>query len=497
MTEDTIFSKNNQKNLAEFVNKYKNIIWKIKNDGVKNILELFDSNNNDFEKLKNNFLSLEKDSQEKILQKYYHFLEIKNKKLEKQIEESKKAEEKSSILKALFKNLPANIYIKDLQGKYLDFGSYMWAYLWWIKKSKIIWKTYWEIFWDEDKNTKEIQEEDKIIQEKRTLIKTWKDNRTGKWLYTAKIPIYDKNWDVTLIMWIDFDITQWENSKKELITTNEELLSMNEEAYAMNETLKNTNAKLEDAKQKAEESNRLKTAFLQNISHEIRTPMNHILGFVQIINENLKEIQEKRQSLNSEDVLSEIKNYKSYMSYVTNSWNNLLNIIDNIIDISQIISWTVNINKNTFDLNEIVSDIKTNFITKAEEKNLKLKVENNFINSSFYWDKNKILQIINNLINNAIKFTDQWEINIKIKEVDNNIKFEVKDTWTGIPENIKPKIMKEHFIKWDNRKSNDTWTGIWLSICSELVKLMWWEIEFESEEWKWTTFWVSLPIEKN
>lgn len=244
------------------------------------------------------------------------------------------------------------------------------------------------------------------------------------------------------------------------------------------------------AKEQAEESDRLKTAFLSNMSHEIRSPMNAVLGFIQL--------------LKSEVNLSETG--KQYIELIENSGNQLLALIEDIIDISKIQSNQIQINKTSFDLNELFQElyaIYSNQISREpDQKTLLLKpeipMESPFnINS----DPVRVRQVLNNLISNAIKFTPTGSIrfgyNLLIDEDMHYIQCYVQDTGIGIsPE--KQALIFERF-----RQADDTYTrlyggsGLGLAICKGLVDLLGGHIWVESTEGQGSTFYFTIPFHED
>src|SRR5664280_3764553 len=134
-------------------------------------------------------------------------------------------------------------------------------------------------------------------------------NANGKhrWLQTTKIPLYDKDGNITGLVGIGHDITERKHIVEELIM----------------------------AKEKAEEGDKLKTAFLHNISHEIRTPMNAIVGFSALLGE--PDIDENTR--------------KSYIEVIMQSSNHLLSIITDIVDISNIEANLIKTYKNEMSVN--------------------------------------------------------------------------------------------------------------------------------------------------
>lgn len=245
--------------------------------------------------------------------------------------------------------------------------------------------------------------------------------------------------------------------------------------------LKSHLKKLRQAENDARESDRLKTAFLQNISHEIRTPMNGILGFAQL--------------LNSENLTSEKR--KEYTDIINNSAKRLLSIVSDILEISQIESGKTKIYESSFDLNDLLSEV---FENTRLQVNSKISYCYSFALSSpesiITTDYEKLKKILYNLIDNAIKFTDNGKIEFGYKLKNDNIEFFINDTGIGI-EPANQKLVFDRFRKSDfnNNKMNDG-VGLGLTICKEFLKALGGNIWLESTPGTGSTFYFTIPYKK-
>jgi signal transduction histidine kinase len=234
------------------------------------------------------------------------------------------------------------------------------------------------------------------------------------------------------------------------------------------------------AKIKAEESDRLKTAFLNNISHEIRTPLNGILGFAELLTD---EDTDERQA-------------EVYKEIIQTSSNRLLSTISDVIELSKIQAHQKEVKLREFEVEKVIQKVAESYESEIEKKNLKLiknypKANNKSIITT---DENKFEQVLSYLINNAIKFTAKGEIETGYYEKKDSYMFYVKDTGIGInPENAK------NIFKYFNQEETTSirkyeGLGIGLSISKSLVDILGGAIRFESEVGKGTTFYFSLPF---
>lgn len=236
--------------------------------------------------------------------------------------------------------------------------------------------------------------------------------------------------------------------------------------------LKETEQKLIIARDKAEELDRLKSAFLANMSHEIRTPLNAIVGFSSLLAET--DSRSERQE---------------YIKIVQENNELLLQLISDILDLSKIEAGTFNFVYTNVDVNETCSEIIKSMSMKVE-KDVELILEEILPECYIYTDKNRFTQVISNFINNALKFTQQGTITLGYEQLSHQkIKFYVRDTGTGIPEE-KQKSVFERFVKLNTFVQG---TGLGLSICKSIVSQMGGEIGVDSTEGVGSCFWFTHP----
>lgn len=232
------------------------------------------------------------------------------------------------------------------------------------------------------------------------------------------------------------------------------------------------------AKEKAEESDKLKTAFLQNISHEIRTPMNGIIGFSQMLKKNKTE--EKRNH---------------YIRIIEESCNQLLCIVNDVIDISKLQTKQARLHTSKVSINSIISDIYTQYSQKQNETGIALHMQKGLtdIEGVVYTDQIKLYQTLNNLINNAFKFTNKGHIKYGYDLKDNLLEFFVEDTGIGIDKNIQNQIFsyfRQAEVETTRRFGG---TGLGLSICLGNIELLEGKIWVDSQPNKGSTFHFTIP----
>jgi len=236
--------------------------------------------------------------------------------------------------------------------------------------------------------------------------------------------------------------------------------------------------KIRNAELKAKESDKLKTAFLQNISHEIRTPMNGIIGFAQLLNRgNLSEDQKQ-----------------SYINIITSSSNQLLSIVNDVLDISLIESGNITAKIEAVNINELLDEVYQSLYPTINS-NVSFEIKKNLPNnrSIVITDKSKLRQILNNLINNANKFTKSGRITVGYKLKSNELEFYIEDTGIGIDPILQDKIF-DRFIQAEVEITRQYGgTGLGLAICKGNIKLLNGRVWVCSEINKGSTFYFTIP----
>lgn len=246
--------------------------------------------------------------------------------------------------------------------------------------------------------------------------------------------------------------------------------------------LKEQNTNLIDSMQKAKESERLKTAFLQNLSHEIRTPMNGILGFSQLL----------QISHNSSGQVLK------YTDLIVSSGNQLLHIVDDIIDASQIETNQIKETISEKLVSEFIDELKLVFTSKDEIISERIIISvigdsERLLKTDIY----KLTRIIYHLIDNALKFSGDKPITVKCTLSESSIKFSVHDDGIGIDKNDWGKI----FIGFTQLDIESTrmcgGNGLGLSIVKGFITFLHGKIWLTSELGKGSTFFVEIPLSHN
>ncbi len=243
--------------------------------------------------------------------------------------------------------------------------------------------------------------------------------------------------------------------------------------------------KAETAAKIAEEAVKSKQQFLSNMSHEIRTPMNVIIGFTKVL---LKSNLSPQQ--------------KEYLTAIKMSGDTLTVLINDILDLAKVDAGKMKFEHSPFRLDASVSTMLDVFVTKTQEKNLRLvKQYDPNIPEVLIGDPVRLHQIFLNLISNAVKFTNEGSISINIKLVKNEeksvmIQFSVTDTGIGIEKDKIDNIFENFQQATDETSRIYGGTGLGLAIVKQLVESQGGTIHVESEIGKGSTFSFTLPFFK-
>jgi signal transduction histidine kinase/ActR/RegA family two-component response regulator len=265
----------------------------------------------------------------------------------------------------------------------------------------------------------------------------------------------------------------------QLKTQNEEYLLLIEELNESNQRILKMNHELNIAKEKAEESDRLKSAFIQNISHEIRTPLNSIIGFTELL-KNHELSKDKRNE---------------FTKILKTSSLNLTSIINDIMDIAKIDAGAINLSITQFNINTLILEVREFYSQAAADKGISITYTNDLTNFKVRSDKRRIYQILSNLISNAVKFTHQGYVKIHVYQVINEFIFSVYDSGIGINTDIS-NVIFDRFRQGqlgENRQYGGT--GLGLSIAKGLVEYLGGRIWVESQPGKGSVFSFSIPVD--
>ena len=268
-------------------------------------------------------------------------------------------------------------------------------------------------------------------------------------------PIKNKTGKITHFLAVKEDITEWKNIQEELIRSKEE----------------------------AVEASKLKSSLLANMSHEFRTPLNGVLGFAQLLKEEIAD----------SDQLDMIEK-------IIQSGRRLMNTLNSVLMLTELENNNYLINKSEIDLVVLCKQLKMFFTKPVQNKNLGFILDLKEENLSIISDENLLTRVISSFIENAIKYTQAGEIKIELTSnyQDGGKKFaiiNIIDTGIGIRTEDQSLIFREFKQLSEGFRRDFEGLGLGLTIANKITTLIGGTITLQSELGKGSKFTLMLPIE--
>lgn len=272
-------------------------------------------------------------------------------------------------------------------------------------------------------------------------------------------------------------------SEEKLQQQNEELQVLNEELKESNEQIMKINSELFAAKARAEASDKLKTAFLNNINHEVRTPLNGITGAASVLVLDAATEAERKEML----------------QVIEQSTARLIRTIGQYVDISMLNSGTMSVQNEHINLRNWLLPIIGRYTKECISKKLLFDFElPGHETETIYCDKNLLGKILDHLLDNALKFTTKGSIKCHFKPVSTGLwEIAVHDTGVGMEETFIHQMF-DVFMQEDvsNIRKYDG-SGLGLPIVKKCCELLGAQIRVESFKNKGTSIFITLPVNNN
>jgi len=238
-----------------------------------------------------------------------------------------------------------------------------------------------------------------------------------------------------------------------------------------------------DARETAEAANRAKDEFLSVLSHELRTPLNSILGWVRMLRAGVLDKEKTEKAVEVIERNSLLQN----------------NLIEDLLDVSRIISGKMRIEKETVDLVRVFEDAIEILRPVAAQKNILFETSAPESSLTIDGDAMRFQQIITNLVQNAVKFTgEDGKVNVSLSRRGDFARLVVKDNGIGISEELLPFIFERFKQADSSTKRVFSGLGLGLTIVRNLVELHGGTITAESAgSSRGATFVVEIPLTKD
>jgi signal transduction histidine kinase len=308
-----------------------------------------------------------------------------------------------------------------------------------------------------------------VVDKASSLVVELKDDTKESSFEAMGLATYS-NSKSTVLSYVSIFETLWMQTElyEQLVESNNGLAKAYEQLEAANEQLK--------------VHEKMQKEFINVASHELRTPIQPILGLSEVLYAKIKDT-EQRQLLDT----------------ITRNAKRLQRLTDDILDVTKIESQSLKLNKERFNLNDVITNVIDEMIVNREFKNEKSDYDNNNIKLEYRpkdifveADRIRVTQVISNLLNNSIKFTKEGKITITIEKKDDDgevVVISIKDTGIGIDSEMFPKL----FSKFASKSYQGT--GLGLFICKSIVEAhdgkIW--AENNNQEKKGATFYFTLP----
>jgi PAS domain S-box-containing protein len=368
--------------------------------------------------------------------------------------------EQRELLRSLINNTPDLVFYKDEQGVYQG-CNFAFAEFVGLDEEEIVGQSTVDLFGEERGGEYGAQDAEVMDRDEPVHHEHWVEYPDGRsvLLDTLKTPFRGPDGARLGLIGISRDVTERKRIEKEL------------EALA----------------DEARHANEMKSAFLANMSHEIRTPMNGVLGMTELLLETELDVDQRQAA-----------------ELARTSAESLLQILDDILDFSKIEAGQLTLEEVPFDLSRVVDgSVRVLAVRAAERENELVMDVRPDVPGWVCSDPGRLRQVLTNLVSNAVKFTEGGEVVVRASLEGGStapgdqahVRFSVRDTGIGIPEEKLESIFQE-FVQADSSTTRHFGgTGLGLAISRKLVELLGGELQAESQPDQGSEFFFTLPLE--
>lgn len=355
----------------------------------------------------------------------------------------KKVETRVRMLTHAVMNITDSVYITDLDGQ-ITFVNNAFTGTYKFEESEVLGKTV-EFLWD---NPEEFAQLSKDLGEREFWHRSKDGNRFPVSLSISVIQDEERN-EPMAIVGISRDITE-----------------------------RKKNEQLRVANQAAEETSRAKSRFLANMSHELRTPLNHIIGYTEILGEELEDRSDLQPDLRK----------------IQNSAKQLMNMISGILEISKIEMGQAELSWEDVKVAGLMHEVLDIFRSVAEKHSNQIDTRIAPEVQQLRTDRGKIHKVLSCLVENACKFTSHGSVSVEVEREGDSVLFHVRDSGIGMTPDQVARVF-EPFTQADDSSTREySGTGLGLTLARQYCRLLNGDISVKSEPGRGSTFTLSVPI---
>jgi signal transduction histidine kinase len=297
------------------------------------------------------------------------------------------------------------------------------------------------------------------------------------------LPVQEAHGFVTQVAKGNFEATINVPNRDEFGALADRMNQMSRELRTLYAKQQEAARELQSLNERLQQASNAKSEFLANMSHELRTPMNAILGFVEML---------------LDDIYGEVPpELREPLVDIQVNGKHLLNLINDVLDLSKIEAGRMELAPAEYSVQDIVDTLKASLHSLAREKGLEFVAAAQEDIPLACGDGKRITQCLTNLAGNALKFTKQGRVEVWVERQGDNLLYRVSDTGIGIPQNELENIFGE-FQQVDTAITREfSGTGLGLNITKKFVEMHGGRIWVESELGKGSTFFFSIPLRVN
>lgn len=289
--------------------------------------------------------------------------------------------------------------------------------------------------------------------------------------------VYRKSNELLVLTIRDFENLQQQNLT--LHQLNHKINNLQRQLIIEKRNLENILCKLDEKNRELQKSNLQKDKLFSVIAHDLKSPFSGILGFAEILKENIHDLP--------------VKQLQDYANHIYKSTNNTCILLENLLEWASLQREATRFNPVKIGINEVFKEVLQLLDEHASGKDIKINSE---IPENIEWtvEVNMLTSVMRNLIINAIKFSSRNSV-IKVitRQLNNELEISVADNGTGMPGEVVKKLFRNEFIESQRGTENEKGSGLGLTICKEFVEMHGGKIWAESNPGVGTTVTFTLP----